>query len=559
MQRTFKAHAQGTNGHTDGTNGSGPQALELDALIIGGGFAGVYLLHLLRQSGFNVKIIEAGSALGGIWHWNNYPGARVDSQWPVYQLAIPEVFNTFEWKEHYPGASELQRYFQHADKVLDISKDTIYNTRVEQAIWDDEAKKWNITCDTGLKVRTPFLNCCLGFAAKRHFPDWAGLDNFAGYICHSSFWPKEGVDMRGKRVACVGSGATGIQIAQESAKQAEHLTVFVRTPNTCIPMNQAPVDPEKAKGQLIEILPRRLKERYRTVGGFLYDDPTKSVMGTPKEERDAILEAAWKAGGFTILFTFADVQTDITANRYMYDFWASKVRARISDPEKRDILAPLEPPHPFGGKRPSLEQDYYEQLDKDHVTVVDLKKTPIERVVPEGIVTSDGKLHELDIIAMATGFDSLTGSFTQIDIQGINGRSLKEYWSGDQGALSYLGLAVNDFPNMFYTYGPHAPTAYGNGPSIVEPQCEWILESMKRMTANGQTKINAQAQAEQEWKQTVNKLHAGTFRDQVDSWYMGSNIPGKPRQALNYAGGLPLYIDTINEKLEKNWEGFDVS
>ncbi|KAF2216100.1 hypothetical protein CERZMDRAFT_105015 [Cercospora zeae-maydis SCOH1-5] len=562
MQRTSQFHTNGMSGHANGTDGVDQSELELDAVIIGGGFAGIYLLHRLRQSGFKARIIEAGSSLGGIWHWNNYPGARVDSPWPVYQLNIPEVFETFVWKETYPGAAELQRYFEHADKVLDFSRDTIYNTRVESATWDESQRQWMLACHTGLKLKARYLNCCLGFAAKRHLPDWPGIDDFQGYICHSSFWPKEGVDMRGKRVACIGSGATGIQIAQESAKTAEHLTVFVRTPNTCIPMRQKLIDPEDSKKYLENnstLLRKEMTRRYGTMGGFLFADPVKLLSETPKEECDAILEEAWTQGGFRILFTFADILTDETSSRYIYDFWASKVRARISDPVKRDILAPLEPPHAFGGKRPSLEQDYYEQLDKPHVNVVNVKKTPIEKFVPEGIVTTDGHLHKLDIVAMATGFDSLTGSFMQIDIRGEEGRELKKYWSGEQGALSYLGLSVNGFPNMFYTYGPHAPTAYGNGPSIVEPQCEWIVETMKRMTTNGQTKIVADAQAEQEWKKTVNTLHATTVRDKVDSWYMGVNIPGKPRQALNYAGGLQLYKDTIAEKLEKNWEGFHVS
>ncbi|EME83105.1 uncharacterized protein MYCFIDRAFT_188249 [Pseudocercospora fijiensis CIRAD86] len=448
-----------------------------------GGFAGVYLLHRLRQEGFNVKIAEAGSALGGIWYWNNYPGARVDSPWPVYQLSIPEVFSTFEWKEHYPGSAELQRYFEHADKVLNISKDTLYHTRVKAATWDDESHRWHVECDNGTKITAKFMHCCLGFAAKRHFPDWPGFDDFQGYVCHSSFWPKEGIDMRGKRVGVVGNGATGIQIAQESAKDAEHLSVFIRTPNTCIPMNQRPVDPIKAKKDLEDYIPRMLqKERFRTMGGFLYSDPTKTIKETSPEERERILQHAWDNG-----------------------------------------------------------------------------ETPIEKLVPQGIVTADGKLHELDILALATGFDSLTGGFMEIDIKGIDGEALKQKWSGEQGALSYLGLCVNQFPNMFYTYGPHAPTAYGNGPSIVEPQCEWILKTMQLMAKDGKTKINAQAQAEQEWKKVVNELHAATVRDSVDSWYMGTNIPGKPRQALNYAGGLANYIDSINGSQEKGFEGFDLS
>ncbi|KAF7191091.1 Cyclopentanone 1,2-monooxygenase [Pseudocercospora fuligena] len=481
--------SNGTNGTSSHSSGH-PVQLDLDAVIIGGGFAGVYLLHRLRQEGFNVKIVEAGSALGGIWYWNNYPGARVDSQWPVYQLSIQEVFNTFEWKEQYPGSAELQRYFEHTDKVLNISKDTLFHTRVKAATWNDDSHRWHIECDNGTEITSKFMHCCLGFAAKRHFPDWPGFDDFQGYVCHSSFWPKEGIDMRGKRVGVVGNGATGIQIAQESAKDAEHLSVFIRTPNTCIPMNQRPVDP---------------------------------------------------------------------SNRHVYDFWARNVRKRIKDPVKRDILAPVEPLHPFAGKRPSLEQDYYEQMDKDHVDIVYLRETPIEKLVPEGIVTSDGKLHKLDILALATGFDSLTGGFMEIDIKGIDGEVLNQKWSGEQGALSYLGLSVNQFPNMFYTYGPHAPTAYGNGPSIVEPQCEWILKTMQLMAKDGKTKINAQAQAEQEWKKITNDFHAATVRDSVDSWYMGTNIPGKPRQALNYAGGLTRYIDSINGCQEKGFEGFDLS
>ncbi|KXS96385.1 hypothetical protein AC578_8441 [Pseudocercospora eumusae] len=548
-----------SNGTSTQSNGH-PVELDLDAVIIGGGFAGVYLLHRLRQEGFNVKIVEAGSALGGIWYWNNYPGARVDSQWPVYQLSIPEVFNTFEWKEQYPGSAELQRYFEHTDKVLNISKDTLFHTRVKAATWNEDTHRWHIECDNGTKITAKFMHCCLGFAAKRHFPDWPGFDEFQGYVCHSSFWPKEGVDMRGKRVGVVGNGATGIQIAQESAKDAEHLSVFIRTPNTCIPMNQRPVDPIKAKKDLEDYIPRKLqKERFRSLGGFLYDDPTRSIKDTSPEERERVLQHAWDRGGFEILFTFTDISTDYESNRHVYDFWARNVRKRIKNPVKRDILAPLEPLHPFAGKRPSLEQDYYEQMDKDHVDIVYLRQTPIEKLVPEGIVTSDGKLHELDILALATGFDSLTGGFMEIDIKGIDGEVLNQKWSGEQGALSYLGLSVNQFPNMFYTYGPHAPTAYGNGPSIVEPQCEWILKTMQLMAKDGKTKINAQAQAEQEWKKITNDFHAATVRDSVDSWYMGTNIPGKPRQALNYAGGLTRYIDSINGCQDKGFEGFDLS
>lgn len=370
----------------------------------------------------------------------------------MYALSIPEVYKTWQWTQHYPGSAELQRYFKHVDKVLNISKDTLYETRVNAARWDSTANKWRIECDNGTRIVCRFMNCCLGFAASRHFPDWQGLDDFRGYICHSSFWPQEGVDMIGKRVGVVGNGATGIQIAQESAKDASKLSVFIRTPNTCIPMNQRLVDKEQARQDLETWVPDLLrKQRYRKTGGFVWPDPTRKIMDDSPEERERKMTDAWNRGGFSILFIYSDVLVDEEANRIMYDFWARKTRERISNPKKRDILAPLEPPHPFAGKRPSLEQDYYEQMDRDHVELVNLKENPVSHVVPEGIVTKDGKIHELDILALATGFDSLTGSFTQIKIEGIDGENLKDKWGTDVGALSYLGLTVANFPNMFYT------------------------------------------------------------------------------------------------------------
>jgi cation diffusion facilitator CzcD-associated flavoprotein CzcO len=267
--------------------------------------------------------------------------------------------------------------------------------------------------------------------------------------------------MVGKRVGVVGQGATGIQIAQESARDASELTVFIRTPNSAIPMNQRPIDQEQAKKDLEGYVPRKLlKERYRNISGFLYDDPTKKVFDDTPEEREKVWDAAYNRGGFELIFTYADILIDEKANRAMYDYLMRKTRARITDPRKRDILAPLEPPHSFAGKRPSLEQDYYEQLDKPHVNVVSLKEVSVTKVVPEGVVTSDGKLHELDILAIATGFDSLTGSFTQLKIKGIDGQDLKQKWSTDQGALSWLGLAVAEFPNVSKpTFRSHAVTS----------------------------------------------------------------------------------------------------
>ena len=286
------------------------------------------------------------------------PGARVDSGYPVYQLAIPEVYKTFQWTEEYPGSQELQQYFKHIDDTLNISKDTMYHTRVTSATWNDSTHKWLVVCDDGTRIATRFLHCCLGFAAKRHFPDWPGLEDFQGYVCHSSFWPVEGVDMKGKKMAVIGNGATGIQIAQTGARDVSELGVFIRTPNTAIPMNQQRIDREQAKKDLDQLSHKLNTERYQNQAGFLLHGENKSYYEDTEERHQEVFDKAYADGGFRLLFTYNDILTDAKVNRIVYDYWAKRTRDRISDPVKKDILAPLEPPHPFAGKRPSLEQDY---------------------------------------------------------------------------------------------------------------------------------------------------------------------------------------------------------
>ncbi|KAK5127043.1 hypothetical protein LTR85_008402 [Meristemomyces frigidus] len=555
QQAASNGTANGLNGHT---NGHASSHYELDACIVGAGFAGVYLLHRLRQEGFNVKIVEADNTEKERPEAKpTNSGARVDSQYPVYAYSIPEVYKTWKWSEQYPGEKELKRYFKHVDDVLDISKDVLYKHKVVAAGFEASEDKWHVECENGTRITARFFLCCLGFAAKRHFPDWPGLDNYKGYICHSSFWPAEGVDVKAKRVAVVGTGATGIQIAQETAKEAAHLTCFIRTPNLCIPMNQGPVDPEQAVKDLEDLHEQLNTLRYDNIAGFLYANPQKGVFDDPPDFRQAVLEEAWRLGGFGLLFTYKDILTNQEANDKVYAFWAKKQRARMTDPEKRSLLVPEVQPHPFGGKRLSLEQDYYEQMDKPNVTLVNVRKNNVSHVVENGIVTEDGTLHEVDVLAVATGFDSLTGGYKDLDITGLEGVKLAEKWK--MGTYTYLGMSVANFPNFLYTYGPQSPTAYANGPSIVEPQDEWIVSVMKKMREQGKTRINANEDAEQEWKQTINKLHSLSLRDKVDGWYMGTNIPGKPREALNYAGGVPLYLKTIRNALEQDFRGFTVT
>ncbi|OCK78384.1 FAD/NAD(P)-binding domain-containing protein [Lepidopterella palustris CBS 459.81] len=530
--------------------------MDLDVLIVGAGFAGCYLLYQLRKRNFAVKVVEAGSDLGGVWHWNSYPGARVDSQYPIYAYSLPEVYTDWTWTQQYPDSAELRAYFAHVEKKLDLKKDVILNTVVTAAEFNTDTNKWTVHCNNGQTIRTSFFIPAIGFSAKRYFPDWEGLDTFKGVMHHSSFWPREGIDVRGKKMGVVGTGATGIQIVQECAKEAGELIVFQRTPNTCCPMNQAALSVKEQEKHKADY-PAIFKERLTHDAGFMYSRRDILTFSHTPEQREAFYEELWKMGGFRFSGnTYCDMGSNEAANLEAYKFWRKKVRARIHDPETAEILAPEKPPHPFAGKRISLEQDYYEQFNKPNVHVVDVKNNPIKRVVEKGIITADGKLHELDIIALATGFDAITGGLKDIQIRGLNGERLADKWK--RGTWTYLGMATSGYPNFFFTYGPQAPTAMSNGPSSIEPQCDWIVQVLEDMRAKGLKRINASTEAEGEWRVTVNEQSAKGLRHNVDSWWMGANIPGKPREALNWGGGLPLYIKTITEVLDKGLQGFEV-
>ncbi|KAL2040638.1 hypothetical protein N7G274_006617 [Stereocaulon virgatum] len=543
-----------TNGTA--TNGA-PKEIETDVLVVGAGFGGVYLLHRLRDElGFKVKVFEAGKDLGGIWHWNCYPGARVDSPIPVYEYSFPEVWKTWTWSCKYPGWAELRKYFDHVDEVLDIKKDVVFDSAVVAADFDKKSKMWTVKTEDGKVAKCRYYIVATGFAAKRHFPDWKGLETFQGVMHHSSFWPENGVDVRGKRVAVVGTGSTGIQIAQECAKEAKELTVFQRTPNLCLPMQQARLT-EKEQQERKEDYAQFFRDRLTTFAGFPFDFIQRDTKDDTPEEREKIFEQLWQEGGFKFwLATYKDMLFDKDANRQHYDFWAKKVRARINDPVKRDILAPLEPYHPFGTKRPSLEQDFYEMFNKPNINVVDIRKNPIREVVPEGLVTADGTLHKFDIIALATGFDSVTGGMKNMGLNDINGIPLSEKWK--LGTWSHLGMTCNGYPNMFFLYGAQGPTAFSNGPTCVEVQGDWIIDAIKKMRDEKIDSIEATREAEEEWHTKVQELSKKTLFHTVDSWYMGANIPGKPREQLNYAGGFPEYSRELKETLDGNFRGFVV-
>lgn len=472
--------------------------MELDALVVGAGFGGVYQLWKLRNEGYNTKLVESGTDFGGVWYWNCYPGARVDSDIPHYEFSMPELWKDWWWSERFPGGPELRRYFSYVDKKLDLRKDCLFNTTVTSAIFNTDDKRWHVTMKDSQVFKAKYLLLNTGFAAKRYTPEVKGIDTFEGKWLHSSYWPHEGLDMRGKRVGIIGTGSTGVQIAQEAAKVAKELTVFQRTPNFALPMAQVKYKPGEQKNPRSEY-PELFADRINNFAGFTWQFYPKNTFDDTPEERRKVYEDAWAKGDFSFwLGIYQDMLFVKESNEEAYNFWRGKTRARINDPRKKDILAPMVQPHAFGCKRISLEQGYFEIFNQDNVNVVDVSATAIAEVTPRGVKTSDGKEHDVDILVFATGFDTHTGGMTQIDVRGPSGISLFEKWAA--GSLTYLGMSVCGFPNMFFTYGPQAPTALCNGPTCAELQGNWIAKCMNDMRKRNLSTIEATSAAEQGWK-----------------------------------------------------------
>lgn len=527
----------------------------LDVLLVGAGFAGLFLLRSLRGAGFKVKVVDSAAGLGGIWHWNCYPGARVDTDAPMYEFSAAELWKDWTWCDRFPSGPELRQYFEHVDRVWDLSRDVMLNTRVTAARFEENGRYWNVTTNQASSIRARFVVLCTGFASKPYIPSIPGLEDFQGTCVHTAQWPQGGLDLRGKNVSVIGTGASGVQVTQEASKVAKSVTVFQRTPILALPMQQKRLD-DAGQKKAKEEYEQRYARRRETFAGLDFDFIHQGALEVSDAKRNEIYEDLWAKGGFNFwLGTFHDVLMELKANRTAYDFWRDKTRARIKDPVLKERLAPSEPPHPFGVKRPSLEQHYFEAFNLDHVHLVDVREAPIERAGPLGL-TAGGKLHKADVIVMATGFDAVTGGLTAIDIQGATGQTLRQHWS--DGVRTYLGVACNGFPNLIMSYGPQSPSGFVNGPTSAEIQGEWIANLLKELRAKGLTRIEPTRSSEVEWNEIVETLTAGTLFPLADSWYMGANIPGKKRQLLNFPGGMPDYIRRCNEALANNFSGFTV-
>jgi cyclohexanone monooxygenase len=527
----------------------------LDALIIGAGFHGLYQLHRLRQRGFSVRVFEAGAGLGGIWYWNCYPGARVDSHVPNYEFSLDALWRDWNWTERFPSWQELRRYFEYVDRKLQLSCDVRFNTRVTAAAFDPGRNEWRIESSDGRQTRARFVIACTGFASKAYVPDFRGLERFAGPCHHTAHWPQHGLDMTDKRVGVIGTGASGVQVIQEAGRVAAHLTVFQRTPMLALPMRQRRLD-ERSQRLMKQDYPEKFRRRGASQSSFfdIVADP-RSALEVPAEERQAVFEEAWQKGGFHFWAgTFSDILSDRNANLLAYEFWRDKTRARIHDRTMADKLAPMQPPHPFGTKRPSLEQWYYEVFNQHNVTLVDIREQPIQEITATGVRTAAG-LHELDILVLATGFDASTGGLTQIDIRGTTEKTLEETWAG--GVRTHLGVAVPGFPNLLMLYGPQSPTAFCNGPTCAELQGDWVVDCLCHLREAGLTRIEATPGAAAAWTRHLDEVAGRSLLPLADSWYMGANIPGKPRQLLHHPG-VQEYMSFCKDSAARGYEGFEL-
>ncbi|MFP5488780.1 MAG: flavin-containing monooxygenase [Acidimicrobiia bacterium] len=532
---------------------SAARSAHLDALVVGAGFSGLYLLHRLRAEGFAVRLVEASDGVGGVWQNNRYPGARVDSHVPNYEYSLEEVWRDWTWTERFPGRDELVAYFDHVVDVLDLARDIDLGTRVTAARFDESNHRWMVATDTAASYDSRYLMLCTGFGSKPYVPDIPGLSDFAGTCHHTATWPADGESVSGRRVGVIGTGASGVQVVQELGPHAQHLTVFQRSPVMAIPMRQQRLDAAEQAAAKIDY-PEIFRRRNASPSSFAdIQRLEQRALEVSDAERAAVYEEAWRKGGFHFWAgTFSDILLDEQANRTAYDFWRDRTRERLTDPATAEALAPTHPPYPFGTKRPSLEQNYYECFNRANVDLVDLRATPIDTITPTGIRTTDREI-ELDLLVLATGFDANTGGLTAIDIRDRDDRTLAERWS--HGVDTHIGMAVHGFPNMLFLYGPQSATAFCNGPVCAELQGDWVADLLGRLRDRGHTVFDVLPETGPAWSEHLAFIAEATLLGRTDSWYMAANVPGKPRQLLNYPSP-GMYAERLHQCAAAGYDGF---
>lgn len=529
---------------------------EYDAIIIGAGFAGIYAAHKLRDDlGLNVLGLDAAGGVGGTWWWNRYPGARCDIESIHYAYSFSEeIQREWRWSERYAAQPEILNYLEFVADKLDVRSAFRFGTRVTSMVWDDARKRWDIGTDAGARLSARFVIAGTGnVTVPKSRAEFPGIDSFRGDVYVTSNWPHDGVNLAGKRVGIIGTGSTAIQLVPQLARQAAHLTVFQRTPNYAVPLRNESVDVERQKLNAENSLELRAKSRVRFMG-VPYENPAASALDVSPAERRARYDALWQKGGFHLLLSsYGDLLTDARANETAAEYVREHIRARVSDPKLADALCPTD--YPYATKRPALEDDYYDTFNRDNVTLVDLRAAPLETITPHGIVTG-GQAHALDVIVLATGFDAVTGALMQMGIVGRNGVPLSEHWA--HGPQTYLGIASAGFPNLFFITGPTSATALYNMPLAIEDHVDFSAAAIQFVLAQGASTIEADADAEQAWYKLVRDTLEQTLFPRANSWYMGANVPGKPRSPYIFAGSAPLYREICADVVDHGYAGFRI-
>jgi cation diffusion facilitator CzcD-associated flavoprotein CzcO len=512
-------------------------ALDFDAVVIGGGVSGIYSLYRLRELGLRVCLLATGDGVGGTWYWNKYPGARLDSESWTYGFSFAPVLEEWGWTENFVGQPELERYFNYVVDKFDLRSNIQLQSKVTQAHFQDESSSWEVTLEDGRSYTTRYVVPALGLLSAATLPKIPGVESFQGQSCHTHDWPQEPVSFEGKRVAVIGTASTGVQIITEVSKEAEQVTVFQRTPQWCVPLNNSTVSAE----QMDEIrakYPQIFELCQQTYGCYIHEPDKRGTFEVSDEERAAFWEQRYREPGMGIwLGNFRDILTDRQANKLISNFLADKIRGRVNDPVLAERLIPKN--HGFGTRRVVLESGYYESYNRPNVTLVDVNETPIERVTPTGITTSAAD-YEFDIIVYATGYDAFTGSYDRIDFRGTNGASLKEKWQ--DGPQTFLGILVDEFPNMLMLMGPHA--GIGNFPRAMEYTTDWIIDLLRYARDRKSTRIETTAVGVKEWTDHVIESAEGLLYLEIDSWMTGvnRNIDGHAvRRVLRYNGGHPAF------------------
>jgi cation diffusion facilitator CzcD-associated flavoprotein CzcO len=526
----------------------------LDVVIVGAGFAGLYMLHRLRGRGFSTRVYEAGSGVGGTWFWNRYPGARCDVESLEYSYSFSDQLQSdWKWTERYASQPEILSYLNHVAERFDLRRSIRFETRVTAATFDEAANRWIIRTDRGERVSARFCIMATGCLSAAKIPEFEGIETFEGKRYHTGHWPHEGVDFTGQTVGVIGTGSSAIQSIPEIARQAKHLFVFQRTPNFSVPAHNGPLSADVIRDWNANLASYRNMER-TSAFGFMHEPSTKGALEVAPVERQREYETRWQRGGFHLIGAFTDILLSKDANDTAAAFVRSKIREIVRDPAIAEALMPTS--YPIGTKRLCVDTGYFATFNRENVTLIDLRTTPIEAIKPSGVQTS-GAEYALDSIVFATGFDAMTGALCNIDIRGRAGIALKQKWSA--GPRTYLGLMIAGFPNLFTITGPGSPSVLSNMVVSIEQHVDWIADCLAHLREHRLALIEATTDAENTWVAHVNDVGHQTLFPLANSWYMGANIPGKPRVFMPYIGGVGPYRQKCDEVAAKGYEGFILS